>query len=763
MRKFLIVSALWLVSLMANASYTVTTNSDGSVTITVSDGGIESIEADKQQAIQKYTSVNIGTEGTYELTDEDLKKLMGGCEYKDDTQHDKECLLSIKTTNMDFSESHISTEAMDKGKFGRYVGSVMHLSSVTLSKYNNVPDNCFAPNLNGQYLERVTVPDGGTEKTIGMQAFQAMPKLQYLYIGDNVTEIGENLCGWGEANKSVLASVVFKSTKLTEIPKMAFQKCTNLAKVELPSEGLKTIGENAFDDCQNLEAIHLPRTLETIKQNAFLSCGLRYIVIPANVKSIESFAFQDNNELVGVYLQGNSTKCSPNGFSNELTNHKFSNNKETDENNPCTSNEDWSNGNGGHPLVLHYPGAGNKNKESVSYQNYTNEYTKLLNDDEALEALKSVNSADDKTKFLKTFSQYHLKDGEFPEDLWKWVKDNTQECPFVWYQYTDNDGKTQKMRLWKSEDGKGYWTLENENADYNGWKQFMIAQADVQQTTHEDPRMIEDKWYSMCFPVDLTDLQLATAYGWGTEICEFDGVFKMTQEADDTHATPQEYHEFRFHSHPNGISIISQNEIANNEISSSTYAAGTVVVKANTPYMIHPASKNVDENGNLVARIIPDVPQSSWKPDNKNLIPVIPTSDADNFIPGYEFIGSYTEKGDIPANSWYFGYKSNGTFALNHSTNGKKASWPAYSSLIKYNGTEPETLNAKNCRFQIFNKSKDNTTTGINEVNLNPSTPAATMSHKIFNLNGQVVKEGNDLSGLSKGIYIMNGKKYIVK
>ena len=767
MRKLLSISALLFVSLMANAGYKVTPQSDGSVTITINDGGIESIDADKQQTIQKSTSVNIVTEGDYELTDEDLKKLMGGWEYSDNDQHDKECLLSIKTTNINFSECHVSNEAINKEKFGRYVGSVMRLISVTLSKYNDVPERCFAPRY-GQYLESVTVPDGGTEKTIGSEAFQQMPKLKYLYIGDQVTKIGTNVCGWNISGISVLESVVFKSTKLTEIPEQAFQNCDKLSRVELPSEGLQTIGGKAFDHCSSLSAIHLPKTLATIKENAFLNCGLRYIVIPANVTSIESFAFQGNDKLVGVYLQGNNTKCSPNGFSNELTNHNFTNNKETDENNPCTSNEDWDNGKGGHPLILHYPGKGNKDKESASYQHYTNEYTKLLNDDAALEALKSVKDDNDKKQFMANFSQYNLKAGEFPEALWLWVNDNTKDCPFVWYQYTDNDGNPQKVRLWKSENAKSYWTLEDNDNEYNGWKQFMIAQADVEQTTHEDPRMKEDKWYSMCFPVDLTDLQLATAYGWGTEICEFDGVFKMTKEKDEK-SDAGEYYQFRFHTHPNGIQIISQsashyNNVANNEISASTHAAGTVVVKANTPYMIHPATKNVDENGNLVSRIIPDVPQSSWKPDNNKLIPFIPTSDADNFVPDYEFIGNYTDKGNIPANSWYFGYKNNGTvFVLNHSTNGKEGACPAYSAFVKYIGTKPETVDAKNCHFQIFNEPKDDTITGIDEVSLTKQATPAALSNKIFNLNGQVVKEGNDLTGLSKGIYIMNGKKYIVK
>lgn len=51
----------------------------------------------------------------------------------------------------------------------------------------------------------------------------------------------------------------------------------------------------------------------------------------------------------------------------------------------------------------------------------------------------------------------------------------------------------------------------------------------------------------------------------------------------------------------------------------------------------------------------------------------------------------------------------------------------------------------------------DDTTTSIAAINGN----AATMNGKVYNLSGQYV--GNDVKALPKGIYIVNGKKYIVK
>lgn len=51
----------------------------------------------------------------------------------------------------------------------------------------------------------------------------------------------------------------------------------------------------------------------------------------------------------------------------------------------------------------------------------------------------------------------------------------------------------------------------------------------------------------------------------------------------------------------------------------------------------------------------------------------------------------------------------------------------------------------------------DNTTDGIGQV----ETAKQTLQGKVFNLNGQLV--GSSTEGLAKGVYIVNGKKVIIK
>ncbi len=59
---------------------------------------------------------------------------------------------------------------------------------------------------------------------------------------------------------------------VTEIGKMAFQNCTSLIDVELPST-LKTIGMYAFDDCTSLVSIDIPDGVKTIEYDALSGCS----------------------------------------------------------------------------------------------------------------------------------------------------------------------------------------------------------------------------------------------------------------------------------------------------------------------------------------------------------------------------------------------------------------------------------------------------------------------------------------------------------
>ena len=55
---------------------------------------------------------------------------------------------------------------------------------------------------------------------------------------------------------------------------------------------MESIGESAFEDCKRLETIELSSKLQTIENEAFVRCGLKYLEIPASVTNIDEEAFE---------------------------------------------------------------------------------------------------------------------------------------------------------------------------------------------------------------------------------------------------------------------------------------------------------------------------------------------------------------------------------------------------------------------------------------------------------------------------------------
>ncbi len=79
---------------------------------------------------------------------------------------------------------------------------------------------------------------------------------------------------------------------VTHIGYAAFSGCSNLTYVNIPNS-LLTIGSYAFSGCTKMESIVLPEGLETIQANAFMYCtNLQSINIPSSVTAIEEFAFE---------------------------------------------------------------------------------------------------------------------------------------------------------------------------------------------------------------------------------------------------------------------------------------------------------------------------------------------------------------------------------------------------------------------------------------------------------------------------------------
>lgn len=167
-----------------------------------------------------------------------------------------------------------------------------------------------------------------------------------------------------------------------------------------------------------------------------------------------------------------------------------------------------------------------------------------------------------------------------------------------------------------------------------------------------------------------------------------------------------------------------------NETITLNFSNTTDGIKANVPYMIKPTEDGTSYSAN---EVILETTTDAIVND---------TEDGNDI----KFVGNYNANAKLEAGNYFISnnyfYQANG----NESVKAYRAYFTAPS----------EAAEAKVLNISI----NGGTITGINEVNsVNPAT-----SYDIYSINGMLVKKSaTSLEGLAKGVYIVNGKKYIAK
>ena len=224
------------------------------------------------------------------------------------------------------------------------------------------------------------------------------------------------------------------------------------------------------------------------------------------------------------------------------------------------------------------------------------------------------------------------------------------------------------------------------------------------------------KWNSLVLPVSLTKEQFHEAFGIGAQLSEIDCV---TTEGN--------------------------NRIINFKTVQAS-ADGTYL-KENTPYIIyikeaetekHPADEQYEsiEDGVVQGPIYIVNSGVNYQMENDKNKVIEVTSNT----PGLRYLGSYVSKQPLPKDCYIF---SNGN--LFHTS--KEYEMKAYRCWIEYK-TDDDTPLAK---FSV-----NNTATGIDCITDNIENAD---SH-IYNISGQKIENTDNLP---EGIYIINGKKLIIK
>lgn len=98
-------------------------------------------------------------------------------------------------------------------------------------------------------------------------------------------------------------TVATLGNKITSIGQYAFSNCSALEKIEIPN-AVKTLGDYAFYGCSSMASAKIGTSVITIGSGAFYGCSaLPQIVIPQSVTTINDYVFKGCSSLTNVNME----------------------------------------------------------------------------------------------------------------------------------------------------------------------------------------------------------------------------------------------------------------------------------------------------------------------------------------------------------------------------------------------------------------------------------------------------------------------------
>lgn len=247
---------------------------------------------------------------------------------------------------------------------------------------------------------------------------------------------------------------------------------------------------------------------------------------------------------------------------------------------------------------------------------------------------------------------------------------------------------------------------------------------------------VEGEWNSLIMPVDLTKAQFDEAFGSDAKLAEANKVYDSNGNLVI------------------GFSLVEENK----DKANSAYLA------ANTPYIIYIGKKATPQD--ITTIDAGPISGEIYKVDNslaaggvtftydndkatnpiEQIFPVDQAITTKWEMAGLKFIGSYNNHQDLEAGNYI--WNNGDLYYLTKNNHWMKG----YRCWLAPTWSDSATGNAKLLSFGFGNGE----TTGINM----PSMGNTSGSTKVYNLNGQRV---DNMLGVQPGIYIVNGKKVVVK
>lgn len=295
---------------------------------------------------------------------------------------------------------------------------------------------------------------------------------------------------------------------------------------------------------------------------------------------------------------------------------------------------------------------------------------------------------------------------------------------------------------------------------YMGTRQCVFADGNIKASNEYPIDVKGGQWWTLCVPFNMTKKQIDDVFGSGTHVCLFSDV---ERDADGLQKkiTLKFVHDVYAHK---TVKDDNGKYAANFKDDAPACGDDDFVIYAHESYMIHPTK--TDDDAVFVVK--------NYEPIAGSPLPTIVKA---NDNTEYRFIGNYTTKmgGDetvqmqrirtvtIPQYSYMYAKKKGDEFAKFWFYSGTTMAWKANKSVVQatakdggttdfHNFFGDPTIQAK--QFSVFGSDDlDDKPTEIEHVEIIAGEqPQNGIKYDLY---------GRRVSDNYKGIYIMNGKKYI--
>ena len=656
---------------------------------------------------------------------------------------------------LDFENASVNNNAWGN------LNSMSQLRTLIFPKANGllISKQAFQGN---QSLETVIFPDNNGTYEIMENAFRnAKIKTLSMGRGYTISDMAQSGGIWKSASGSGLG---------------IFEHCSQLKNVVLDNS-IKNLGEKAFTATFALEYIVLPEELEHMGPLCFKESALRTVTIPDHcvlTGSTSPQIFQGCVWLRNIFVNADNIPCDMQGVMEMGQTSNFKWNPEVDQSKPTYSVND-------------YVGSGNEAWHSTygdecpfNNQTYT---VPVFHYPGTVTAIENYR--------VPKYLHYSNVD---PETGTTWPKASEINI----YNSITEDGVTYR----------GFDYNTEANSGFGGWRQFPLGSNTFkEQKVFYDERIKESRWYSICLPINMTEAQFMNAYGVGAALHEFSGaVYEPDKGAIilqfNTPATAGSdgillKKNVPYMIHPAKIKFTQRKEIKTVDGGGVEF----VTEEGQADYATTPVIATFDVESDLFVKwdvimtgtdpMNPDVTLASTINTIKNntasaltAAAVTKSLDASKAPEGqkplpadFTFKGSYLgaklyapegkniyvgESPNLPVGAYYLGYDPNTMTQPKFFKAKGTATWIPYGALIEKTGASASGAGAK--VFETLDLDFNDLSDYMVETGIGAPTiqiPVVNTDSKIYNLNGQVVRENSkDTNGL-KGIYIVGGKKVI--